>query len=303
MQKTKHFHGVVIPMVTPFTKDGKIDRESTEVLINYIIEAGTFPFILGTTGEANSMTMELRREFVKTVSKCLAQRKTLYVGIAENCLETSILTAKLYHDLGADAFVAHPPFYYPLNEDHLLRYFETLAEKLPKPLIIYNIPSTTHISLSLELIEKLSKHPNIVGLKDSERSLERIAVFSQKFSTNQEFSLLSGWTVKSVFALQSGFDGIVPSTGNIVPKLFQELYLTSKNGSDHSQELQEVIIPIADIHQKDKLLSQVIPALKIMLNEKGLCLPHVLPPLVESTESDVKQIRDEMDRLQIDKYI
>jgi 4-hydroxy-tetrahydrodipicolinate synthase len=268
MQKTKHFHGVVIPMVTPFTKDGKIDRESTEVLINYIIEAGTFPFILGTTGEANSMTMELRREFVKTVSKCLAQRKTLYVGIAENCLETSILTAKLYHDLGADAFVAHPPFYYPLNEDHLLRYFETLAEKLPKPLIIYNIPSTTHISLSLELIEKLSKHPNIVGLKDSERSLERIAVFSQKFSTNQEFSLLSGWTVKSVFALQSGFDGIVPSTGNIVPKLFQELYLTSKNGSDHSQELQEVIIPIADIHQKDKLLSQVIPALKIMLNEK-----------------------------------
>ena len=299
MLKTKKFHGVVIPVVTPFTQNGKIDSAAAERMINFFIEAETFPFILGTTGEANSMTLELRSEFAKIVSKYLNGRTTLYVGIADNCLENSVLAAQTYHDLGADAFVAHVPYYYPLNEEHLLRYFETLAEKLPGPLLIYNIPSTTHISLSLKLINELSKHPNIMGLKDSERSLERIKVFSEKFLDKDDFSLLSGWTAQSAFALKSGFDGIVPSTGNIVPKLFQKLYLSSQTGLKNAQELQEVINPIADIHQKDKLLSQAIPALKVMMNEKGLCPPYVMPPLLRSTKAEEEKIKNEMKRLNI----
>jgi len=147
MLKTKKFHGVVIPVVTPFTENGRIDQAATGRMINFFTEAGTFPFVLGTTGEANSMTLEMRSEFVKIVSKYLNGRTMLYVGIADNCLENSVMSAKTYRDLGADAFVAHPPYYYPLNEKHLLRYFESLAEKLPGPLLIYNIPSTTRISL------------------------------------------------------------------------------------------------------------------------------------------------------------
>lgn len=303
MLKTKKFHGVVIPVVTPFTQNGKIDSAAAERMINFFIEAETFPFILGTTGEANSMTLELRSELVKIVSKYLNGRTTLYVGIADNCLKNSVLAAKTYHDLGADAFVAHAPYYYPLNEEHLLKYFETLAEKLPGPLFIYNIPSTTHISLSIKLIEELSKHPNIKGLKDSERSLERIKVLSELFSKNEDFSLLSGWTVQSSFALSSGFDGIVPSTGNIVPKLFQKLYLAYQTGLKSAQEFQEAINPIADIHQKDKLLSQAIPALKVMMNEKGLCPPYVMPPLLRNTKAEEEQIRSEMKRLNIDQYM
>jgi 4-hydroxy-tetrahydrodipicolinate synthase len=249
------------------------------------------------------MTLEMKSKIVKIVSKCVDGRKTLYVGIADNCLENSIFAAKTFHDLGAEAFVAHAPYYYPLNEEHLLPYFETLAENLPGPLIIYNIPSTTHISLSIELVEKLSKHQNIKGLKDSERSLDRIAVLSERFSGNKDFSLLSGWTVQSAFTLNSGFDGIVPSTGNVIPKLFHRLYLASQTDPEAARELQEVINPIADIHQKDKILSQVIPALKIMMHAKGICSPYVMPPLLRSTKSQEKQIEDEMNRLQIDQYI
>jgi len=303
MLKTKKFHGVVIPVVTPFTQTGKIDQATTGRMINFFVDAGTFPFILGTTGEANSMTLELRSEFVKIVSRYLNGRTMLYVGIADNCLENSLLAAKTYHDLGADAFVAHPPYYYPLNEEHLLKYFENLADKLPGPLLIYNIPSTTQISLSLKLIKELSKHPNIKGLKDSERSLERIKLFSENFYDDKDFSLLSGWAVQSAFALNSGFDGIVPSTGNIVPRLFQKLYLASRTNADTAYELQKIVDPIANIHQKDKLLSQVIPALKVMMKEKGLCSPHVMPPLLRCTKAEEKQIRDEMNRLNIDQYI
>jgi len=302
MLKTKKYHGVVIPAVTPFTQGGEIDQGAIERMINLFVDAESFPFILGTTGESSSMTLEMKSKFVQMVSKCVDGRKTLYVGIADNCLENSILAGKTFHNLGADAFVAHAPYYYPLNEEHLFLYFETLAEKLPGPLIIYNIPSTTHISLSIELVEKLSKHHNIKGLKDSERSLERIKVLSERFSGNKDFSLLSGWTVQSNFTLNSGFDGIVPSTGNAIPKLFHNLYLATQTDPGAAQELQKIINPIADIHQKDKILSQAIPALKIMMHTKGLCSPFVMPPLVRCTQLEEEQIKDELDRLQIDQY-
>jgi 4-hydroxy-tetrahydrodipicolinate synthase len=302
MNKNKKYHGVVIPTVTPLTASGKIDRSSTEILINYIVDSGTFPFILGTTGEANSMTEELRYDFTKTVSMLISGKKTVYVGISDNCLDNSIRAARQFFDLGADVFVAHPPFYYPLNEDHLLKYFETLADKLPGPLIIYNIPSPTHISLSLNLIDKLRAHPNIVGLKDSERSMERIKVFAEHFAGDPEFSLLSGWTVQSAFALTSGFDGIVPSTGNYIPRLFHQLYQASKTDSERARQLQNIINPVAELHQQNRLLSEVIPALKVLLHDKGLCLPHVLPPLLEITGSEKKKIIEAVKQLQIGDY-
>jgi 4-hydroxy-tetrahydrodipicolinate synthase len=152
-------------------------------------------------------------------------------------------------------------------------------------------------------VKTLSKHPNIRGLKDSERSLERVGLLAQTFSGNADFCLMSGWTVQSLFALNSGFDGIVPSTGNIVPKLFQNLYLEAQNKDKKAQEIQDIINPIADIHQKGKILSEVIPALKVMMYEKQLCAPYVMPPLRKSSDEDMKQIIAEMKDLNIDQYL
>ena len=303
MSQPKKYHGVIIPAVTPFTEYGKIDFSAAEKMMDFFVEAETFPFILGTTGESSSIKLEDKRDLVKTVSKRVNGRTTLYAGIADNCLESAVLAAKMFHDLGVDVFVAHAPYYYPLHEQHLHKYFVELADRLPAPLILYNIPATTHLSLSLELVKTLSQHPNIKGLKDSERSLERMRDLAASFSKDPEFSLMSGWTVQSLFALNLGFDGIVPSTGNIVPKLFQKLYLAVQSGQGNAQELQEIINPIADIHQKDKILSQVIPALKVMMNEHGLCSPEVIPPLLKSPERECQQIIAEMNRHQLDRYI
>jgi len=303
MPNRKTYHGVIIPAVTPFTEKGTIDHSAAQRMMEFFIEADTFPFILGTTGESSSIMPELKREFVKTVAKFVNGKRTLYAGISDNCLENSVLTAKIFFDLGVEVFVAHPPYYYPLKEDHLQKFFEALADQIPAPLILYNIPATTHISLSIELVKTLSQHPNIKGLKDSERSLERMKRLSQTFSDNPDFCLMSGWTVQSLFALNSGFDGIVPSTGNIVPKLFQRLFLAAETRKDNAQTIQDIINPIADVHQKDKILSEVIPALKVMMNEKGLCSPHVMPPLTVSSQAEMKKIKDAMNSLHIEQYI
>ena len=80
------------------------------------------------------------------------------------------------------------------------------------------------MSIPTDVVEKLSEHPNIVGLKDFERSLDRMEILADKFASRMDFSIMSGWTVQSTHALTMGLDGIVPSTGNLIPDMFAELY-------------------------------------------------------------------------------
>jgi dihydrodipicolinate synthase/N-acetylneuraminate lyase len=290
MRKVRKYNGVVVPMITPFTAKGLLDRELSLKLVDFLVKEGTFPFILGTTGEAASIPVNMRDEFVKLVGGHLNGKTILYVGIADNCLSHSVDMAKRFYDWGVSAFVAHSPYYYPVKDEDLLTYFETLADNIPGPLIIYNIPSTTNLSISIGVIEKLSHHPNIVGLKDSERSLERVEILSEMFADRNDFSLLSGWTFQSARVLLAGFDGIVPSTANYVPGLFRELFQASLSDAGLASQLQERINPIAEIHQKDRVLSEVIAALKIMLGRKGLCQPYLLPPLQRLSQAEEKQI-------------
>jgi dihydrodipicolinate synthase/N-acetylneuraminate lyase len=298
MRNVRKYHGVVVPMVTPFTEKGLLDRESCLKLVDFLVEEGTFPFILGTTGEAASIPVNMRDEFVKLVGAHLNGKTILYAGIADNCHNHSVEMSKRFYDWGVNAFVAHSPCYYPIKDEDLLKYFEILADNIPGPLIIYNIPSTTHISISIGVIEKLSHHPNIVGLKDSERSLERVEILTEMFADRNDFSLLSGWTFQSARVLLAGFDGIVPSTANYVPGLFRELFQAALSDAGLASRLQEKINPIAEIHQKDRMLSEVIAALKIMLSRKGLCQPYLLPPLQRLSQAEEKQILENLEKVE-----
>lgn len=300
MKTQKKYHGVVIPMVTPFTEHGKLDEGAAIKLLEKVMEGGTFPFILGTTGESASITFETRLKLVKKVADYVKQRTVVYAGISDNCLENCLTLAQQFYDLGINVFVVHLPSYFPLKPNMMLRYYETLAEHCPGEIMIYNIKSTTHMSIPLDIIEKLSYHPKIVGLKDSERDLERLKRSVEMFSDRQDFSLLCGWTAQSANTLLMGFDGIVPSTGNLIPKKFSDLYESVLRGDQATaNKLQAEIDPIADLHQKDMLGSEMIAGLKVMLNEMGLCEPWVLPPLTRLNPEKENQIKNEMKLLRL----
>jgi dihydrodipicolinate synthase/N-acetylneuraminate lyase len=296
----KKYHGVVIPMVTPFTEHDKLDEGAAIKLLENVMEGGTFPFILGTTGESASITFETRLKLVKKVADFVKQRTIVYAGISDNCLENCLTLAQKFYDLGINVFVAHLPSYFPLTPDMMLRHYETLADRCPGEIMIYNIKSTTHMSLPLNVIEKLSHHPKLVGLKDSERDLERLKKLTEMFATRQDFSLLCGWTAQSANTLMMGFDGIVPSTGNLIPKKFADLY-HAVVGDDlaTANKLQAEIDPIADLHQKDMLGSEMIAGLKVMLNEMGLCEPWVHPPLTRLNPEKEHHIKSEMKKLSL----
>jgi dihydrodipicolinate synthase/N-acetylneuraminate lyase len=296
----KKYAGVIVPMVTPFDEKGKIDFVAAERITEYLIANGTTPFILGTTGECSSIPDELRLAFVEKVVKAAAGRLLTYAGIAANCFQTSVTLARQYFDAGIDVVVAHLPSYYPLNSDHMLRYFGSLADECPGPVILYNIPKTTHHSIPLKVVEKLSHHPNIWGLKDSERDLARLEQAITMWKNRTDFSYLIGWAAQAENGLAQGADGLVPSTGNFVPNIYQKLYNAVLEGDFSTSELyQQKSSDISLIYQKDLLLSETIPALKIIMNYLGLCGPNVLPPLLESSQKVRQKIIEQVEKSEL----
>jgi 4-hydroxy-tetrahydrodipicolinate synthase len=164
--------------------------------------------------------------------------------------------------------------------------------------MLYNIPATTKVSIPLDVVGKLSEHANIIGIKDSERSIERMDLLAEQFKDREDFAILSGWTTKSSYALLAGFDGIVPSTGNLIPQLFTDLYQAVIDGSkEKAEEIQDKIDPIADFHQQEVPFSHMIPILKVMMDEFDLCGPTVLPPLTRLEAKQEEQIRKSMKEL------
>lgn len=148
-KQIKKYHGVIVPMVTPFTTQGDIDHSAVKKVAEHLVNGGVSTFALGTTGEGASVSASAKADFVETLVNQIDNRTKTYAGISSNCLTNSIEAAKKYFDLGVSAVVAHLPSYYPLTDYHILKYYEILAESVSGPIILYNIPVTTNSVLLL----------------------------------------------------------------------------------------------------------------------------------------------------------
>lgn len=294
----KKYSGVIVPMITPLSETLRIDHSAVEIIIQQFEETNVSPFLLGTTGESVSLSLDQKTVLVRTVTNCTSNQTKVYAGISGNCLQESVNEAKTYFDFGVDAVVAHLPFYYPVSSFQMLAYYKQLADTIDGPLFLYNNPITTNISIPLDVIESLSYHSNIVGLKDSERGLERLEEAIHLWSEREDFAHLLGWAAQSAYALQKGSDGIVPSTGNLSPRLYYNLYTAAREGNlKDANELQQKTNILSEVYQKNRDLSQSLPALKVMMEEKGLCRSYVMPPMYRLEEKEQNEIIEEMNAL------
>ncbi len=296
--------GVVIPLVTPFTSEGRIDEEASARLVEHVISHDCHPFVLGTTGESLSLPLSMKLEFVKLAVQANAGRKTFYAGISGMCMEESVIMGKHFADEGADILVAHLPSYYPLPERYMLNYYSELASSVSLPLMLYNIPVTTHMSIPVELVIKLCEHENIIGLKDSEQDVARLEALLALFSGREDFIFQLGWAAKSVHALKGGADGIVPSLGNAYPELYSKLYRAVQEGNlEEAEKYQTITNELGFIYQKRKILSQILPGLKIVLEQLGICESYCLPPCypldIQEAAAIIEGIREVRERYEI----
>lgn len=297
--KEKKYKGVVVPMVTPVTKEGALDTAAVERIITFFVEAGVSPLLMGTTGEGNSVSQADGLLFVETAVKAAQKRITIYAGLTGNCFSEQLKQAEAYTNAGADVIVATLPTYYALTPEQMENYYRTLADSIQGPLMMYNILATTHMSIPVDVIQRLADHPNIVGLKDSERDLERMAQCIEIAKGREDFCYFCGWAAQSAHSLELGGDGIVPSTGNYVPDMFQQLYEAAVKGdTDTANRLQDETNEIAKIYQKDRTLGQSLTALKVMMQSKGLCEPWMLMPLTRLSDEEEQTIK-----LKIEDYL
>ncbi len=276
----KKYGGTVVPVITPLNSDLSLDVAAVERLFLFFRQHGVHPFILGTTGEAPSLPSSVKRMYMRLAGLLKKNGDVLYAGISANCLSDSIEAATQAFGEGVDVVVATLPSYYMLTETQMLHYFEQLAEKVKGPLIIYNIPATTHHSVPLSLIDKLSHHPNIVGTKDSERNEERLMASLQLWSGRTDFSHFLGWAARSGKSLLNGGDGLVPSTANFAPAIYRDMEKAAASGDvERVHQLQALSDELGDSYQSGRTLGESLAALKGILEKEGFCQSFMMPPL------------------------
>jgi 4-hydroxy-tetrahydrodipicolinate synthase len=288
------YRGVIVPMVTPIAPDGDLDEPAVGRIIDHMVAGGVHGvFVLGTTGENASMHAAMRERLVAVTATHIGERARVYAGISSNCLADSVAAAKAYAPLGVDAVVAHLPTYYALDAEEQLAYFSVLADRIALPLVLYDIPATTHMVVPVEIVERLSRHSNIVGIKDSGGDVAHLAALLERLGdVRPDFAILVGASALAAQGLALGADGIVPAQGNLIPALCRALFDRAVAGDrDGAEACQQRVDAFARLFVDGRSLAQSLGALKAMMGALDLCGPDVLPPLRPLSSGEQEALR------------
>lgn len=298
MNNAQPYHGVVVPMVTPVTPGGYLDEPAVHRLVDFLIAGGVDGiFVLGTTGEGVSVPRSFRRHLVECAVTRAKGRAKVYAGIGD-LYPDDVAAGNEYFHAGADVVVGRPPIGFPTEK--LLPWFKSLLAGLDGPLILYNMPSTTNVSIPLDVVEQLLGHPMLAGIKDSENCLKRLEELLRRFGSRVEFAIFVGVGRLMARGLKLGAEGIVPSVGNLIPEVCRHLCACARRGDWAGAECHAARMnDVSALYQNGRTLSQSLAALKGAMACRGLCEPHMLPPLLPLPQAELEGIRKQMSRLQL----
>jgi 4-hydroxy-tetrahydrodipicolinate synthase len=283
-------------MVTPVTPAGELDEAAVERLVEFLLAGNVNGiFVLGTTGEGEAVPRFVARRLVEKTVAQVRRRVKVYAGLGELQAGDAPVGNEYFH-AGADAVVARPPVDFPVGD--LLPWFQSLLGRLEGPLILYNMPATTKVSIPLDMVEELVGHPRLAGIKDSENSANRLDELLRRFGGREEFSIFVGVGALMARGLKSGAEGIVPSVGNLIPRTCHQLCDAADNGAwPDAEEHAARMNSVARLYQNGRTLGQSLAALKAALACRGLCGPDVLPPLRPLSDIERESIRERMAQL------
>ncbi|NJN26838.1 MAG: dihydrodipicolinate synthase family protein [Cyclobacteriaceae bacterium] len=291
-QKVNFFEGVMVPMITPATQDGNIDEVHAAKMIRFLLDNNTIPFILGTTGEVASISIPQREKLVRILLENKRKEVPLVVGMGSLTVKETFELSNKFFAWGIDAVVLTIPNYFKLGDEQIFRYFENLAEKIDGKIILYNIPATTHNSIPIDVADRLSYLENIVGIKDSENNKSRLLKSLELWQNREDFIHLVGVNDLMATGLTMGSSGIVPSSANLVPHLYYQLFTETRAGNEQKvSEIQELTRAVTNVYKDDFLLGESLAALKYLLSEQGHCLPYMFAPLCELDEVQKKCVK------------
>jgi dihydrodipicolinate synthase/N-acetylneuraminate lyase len=290
----KPLRGIVPPMITPLLDRDTLDVAGLERLIEHILAGGVHGlFILGTTGEAPSLSYRLRYELIERVCGQVKGRVPVLVGITDTSFVESVNIARKAGQAGAQAVVLAPPYYFPAGQAELLEYLRHLTPELPLPLFLYNMPSYTKLVFEPDTIRAAAEFPGIVGIKDSSGNMIYFRRLQSLLKENPEFSLLIGQEELLAEAVLLGGHGCVGGGANLVPQLYVNLYdaACSKDLPKIESLHKKVMHLSTTIYNVGRYGSSYLKGLKCALSCIGICSDFMAEPFhrFRRTEHEVIQ--------------
>lgn len=279
MKKTV-FRGAGVAIATPMNDDFSINYEVLGNLIDWQIEQGTDAIIIcGTTGESTTMTDDEHVKCIRSAVEKTAGRVPVVAGAGSNDTAYAVWLSKEAKQAGADALLHVTPYYNKTSQRGLVRHFTAIADATDLPVILYNVPSRTGLTIQPETYLELSKHPHIVATKEAGGDISAIAKMVHLCGDNLGF--YSGNDDQIVPLLSLGSDGVISVMSNIIPKETHDicqLYFSGK--TQEAAQLQTRLIPLVNA-----LFSDVNPIpVKEAMNAMGLRVGPCRLPLIEMTE-------------------
>jgi 4-hydroxy-tetrahydrodipicolinate synthase len=285
------FSGTFTALVTPF-RNGEVDVEALEGMVEFQIEHGVSGLVpCGTTGETPAMSEEEDRVVVETVVRVAAGRVPVVAGTGSNSTDMAIKYTKMAQEVGADGSLQVAPYYNKPTQEGLYRHFAAIAESTDLPLILYNIPGRTSVTISAETMARLAEIPNIVGVKDSTLSMNMISdVISL---CGEEFDVLSGDDPMTLPLIALGGVGVISVASNVAPGAVSDMVKALLEGDfDRGRELHYELLPL---FRALFVETNPIPV-KTAASLLGLCSDEMRLPLIPMGGENLRLLQETMDR-------
>lgn len=288
----KEFRGTGVAIVTPFTRKGKIDFKSLDILIEHIIvNKVDFVVTLGTTGEASTLSHEEQLSVIETVKKSADGRIPVVIGIGGNNTHKMVEIINETDFTGVKGILSVCPYYNLPNQRGLYEHFSAIAKASPVPVIVYNIPGRSGANISAETILALANdHWNIVAVKEASGNMKQIMTLLR--NKPEGFSVLSGDDALTYPMMALGADGVISVIANAYPAAFSGMVrLLEKKKFDDALAIHNSLMDFIEA-----LLADGNPAgIKSALSKMKMCQNYVRLPLVTVNKKVSKRISELID--------
>ena len=278
------FEGVGVALATPFTHN-EVDFDALRRHVKYLLDNNAKSIVVnGTTAENPTLTDEEKDQILEVVVNVVDGRVPVIAGTGTNNTQKSIQASVRAREIGADAIMLITPYYNKTNQRGLIAHFTTIADAVKLPVVLYNVPSRTNMTIDAETVETLSESEYIVALKDATNDFDYLEDLKQRLNLD-EFALYSGNDDNIVDYFNQGGHGVISVVANVIPNAFQSLYDAKQNDENIQSQFQ----PIQTL--LDALAVDVNPIpVKALTAVEGFGNYEVRLPLVTLEDSDRQKL-------------
>ncbi|MBD5147702.1 MAG: 4-hydroxy-tetrahydrodipicolinate synthase [Oscillibacter sp.] len=288
--KFQNIKGSIVAMITPFHEDGTVNFDVLTDLLERQIRGGTDAILtLGTTGEYSTMSHEEDAAVVAHTIKVVNGRVPVIVGSGSNSTATQLEKSVEYQDMGADALLLIAPYYNKANPEGMYRHFAVTADAVHIPCLLYNVPGRTGCSIPVSVVEKLSAHPNIAGIKEASGDM----AYAMKIAhcVGPDFALYSGNDDITIPLMSVGGSGVISVYANVMPAMCHQITADWFAG----RQAEALANHLKFLELMNNLFIEVNPIpVKSAMNMMGLNVGPMRLPLCEMSQEHQNVLRESL---------